>query len=167
MTVAIVVAVRSNNVIGLNGKLPWHIPDDLKKFRELTEGHAVIMGRKTYESLPEKSKPLPKRLNVVVSRTMSSVPGVLVCRTLEQAIATAIESTPPGRQVFVIGGEEIYGQAISLADEIYLTRVEDSFSGDSRFPLIPKDQWRVRTESKLFFQNDCEYRFIEYERIRQ
>jgi dihydrofolate reductase len=121
----IIVAVNKNRVIGKNGKLPWHISDDLKRFKSLTSGHTVLMGRKTFESL---SKPLPNRRNVVLSS--QQIPGIETYPSIEQAL----EKLKSEEKVFVIGGGEIYKQLLHKADEIVLTIVEDEYEGDTFFP---------------------------------
>jgi dihydrofolate reductase len=164
---ALIAAVSSNNVIGNRGKIPWHIPGDMKRFRELTMDHVVLMGRKTYESLPAQFRPLPGRLNIVISRSMPTQSGILVARSLEEAATKAEGWFPDRKRAFVIGGEQIYREAIHQADELFITRVEDSFPGDARFPRIERLKWCERSRTDLVFENDCEYRFLEYERIEQ
>jgi dihydrofolate reductase len=158
MSVVIVVAESSNHVIGRNGQIPWHLPGDLRRFRELTTGHVVIMGRKTYESLPERFRPLPNRTNIVLSRQHEfALHGALMATSLQEAIELA-DSDP----AFVIGGEQIYRQALPLADRIELTRVEDYFDGDSRFPILSRDIWQEVATTGLVFENDCQYCHITY-----
>lgn len=164
MKIAIVVAHSSNLIIGKDGRLPWHLPGDLKRFKELTTGHAVIMGRNTYESLPEKFRPLPDRVNIVVSTTMEATEGCLVARYYDEAVRLAQEATPHMERVFVIGGARIYYQALAEADEIFLTLVEQILDGDTRFPILPLGMWRQVECTDLFFENDLEYRHIKLER---
>jgi dihydrofolate reductase len=126
----LVLAVASNGVIGKDGKVPWHIPEDLKHFRRVTTGHAIIMGRKTWD---EVGKPLPNRRNIVVTRQPGLVlPGAEVTNTLEEAIARARTTDPEPR---VIGGAEIYRLALPLATKIYLTEVDREVEGDTFFAL--------------------------------
>lgn len=125
MKLIIIAAVNLNRVIGVNGKLPWHIPEDLKRFKNLTSGHTVLMGRKTWESL---GKALSNRRNVVISR--SKISDVESYQTIE----TALDELKNEEKVFVIGGGEIYSQLLKKADEIFLTIVENKISGDTFFP---------------------------------
>jgi len=125
--VTLVAAVARNGVIGAGGKLPWRLPEDLRHFKELTLGHPVIMGRKTFESI---GKPLPKRQNIVVSRNANfKAEGVEVVSSLPKAFEAA-----KGDEVFVIGGEQIYDEALSVADVIYLTLIHEEIDGDAFFP---------------------------------
>ena len=127
----IIAAVSINNVIGNNNKLIWKLSNDFKRFKNLTTNHSVIMGRKTFESLPN---PLPGRDNIVITRdTNYSKPNIQVCSSIEDAInLTKIDTQP-----FIIGGGEIYTQTINIVDRIELTRVHEEFDGDAYFPEIP------------------------------
>ena len=128
--VSIIAAVSENGVIGVDNKLPWYIPEDLKRFKKLTKGNTVIMGRKTYESI---GKPLPDRVNIVVSRNKDLViPGCLVVNSVTQAIRKADND----KDVFIIGGGEIYNSGIIHAKRIYLTKVHQEVEGDTKFPEI-------------------------------
>jgi dihydrofolate reductase len=134
--VSLIVAMDRNRVIGTRGRLPWHIPEDLKRFRRLTLGHHVVMGRKTWESI---GRALPGRTNIVVTRDRSfAAEGVLVAHSLEAALALAVGDA----EVFVIGGGELYAQALPLADRLYVTEVHGDFAGDTRFPEPPAGAWR-------------------------
>lgn len=160
MSVTIVVAYSKNRVIGNAGTLPWHLPSDLQRFKGLTLGHAVIMGRKTYESLPEKVRPLPGRTNVVISRNLTFAPGgdCLVANSMEEALSLA-DSDP----VFVIGGEQIYDLALPLADQVIVTRVESYITGDCHFPSLGED-WELESGSKTDFENGFTVRHLVYNR---
>lgn len=127
--ISIIVALGHNRVIGKDGKIPWHVSEDLKRFKRLTTGHAVVMGRKTYESI---GKPLPNRTNIVITRGVSSPAGCIAVHSLDEALARAREVEKD--EIFVIGGGEIYRQAIGLADKLYLTVVHKEFEGDAFFP---------------------------------
>ncbi|MRR50939.1 MAG: dihydrofolate reductase [Rhodocyclaceae bacterium] len=135
--IVIIAAVAKNGVIGKDNKLPWHLPEDLKHFKTLTMGHPMIMGRKTWESLPGR---LPGRPHIVVSRDTSyQADGAEVVHSLEAAIDAA------GRQgdtAFIIGGADIYAQALLLADRLELTEVEVEPEGDARFPPFDRQAWR-------------------------
>lgn len=138
MRISLIVAVDRTGVIGRKGTLPWRLPEDLKRFRELTTGHPVIMGRKTHESI---GRPLPKRTNIVLSRDANlEISGCVVCADLEAAFdeAREIEDT----EAFVIGGARVYQAALPHAARIYLTRVHATVSGDVRLPTIDPEAWR-------------------------
>lgn len=128
----LVVAVAENGAIGKDNQLLWHLPDDLKQFKKLTSGHTVVMGRKTYESI---GKPLPNRTNVIITRNENyEAPGCIVVSSLEEAIRTESD-------VYIIGGAEIYQQALPLTDRIHLTEVQASVEGDTFFPKLDSAEW--------------------------
>ncbi len=133
MNISIICAMAENRVIGNGPDIPWDLPDDRARFRELTWGHPVIMGRRTFQSL---GRPLPGRTTIVLSRDPGYRPeGALAARDLETALSLVGE----GREVFICGGEEVYRKAMPLADRIYLTVVHRDFEGDVLFPEIPVD----------------------------
>jgi len=121
-----IVAMAENRVIGNSGTIPWHLPEDFKFFKATTMGHAILMGRKTYESI---GKPLPGRENIVLSRTMPETPGVIVIRSLDE-----LKEPTNGRDLFVIGGEEIYRLLLPRVQELYVTKVPRTIDGDTHFP---------------------------------
>ncbi|APR99298.1 dihydrofolate reductase [Pajaroellobacter abortibovis] len=131
----LVVAMTSNRVIGHHGKLPWHLPEDLRHFRMLTEGHAVIMGRKTHESI---GRPLPQRRNIVLTHRPIFLPGCESAHTLEEALSLAREHDPEPR---IIGGATLYEQSLPLATRIYLTEVLQHVEGDTWFPPFSLEEW--------------------------
>lgn len=147
---AMIAAMGSNRVIGADGKLPWHEPEDLRYFKATTSGHAVIMGRKTWEAL---GRPLPKRRNLVVTRQAGfAAPGAEVFATLDAAIASARVGDP---EPMIIGGGEIYRLALPRATRIHLTEVRCEPAGDATFPDLDPRQWRVaseRTSGNLTFR---------------
>lgn len=157
----IIVAAAENNVIGKDNQLIWHLGDDLKRFKQLTTGHYIIMGRKTFESFP---KPLPNRTHVVITRqnTYKAPEGVILVNSLEDAIDAAKNDLQP----FIIGGGEVYRQAIKLAAKIELTRVHETFVGDAFFPAIDTSIWKETSNTfHTKDQNDdYDYSFITYER---
>jgi dihydrofolate reductase len=135
----IVVAAAQNDVIGDRNALPWRLPDDLKRFKALTIGKPVLMGRKTYESI---GKPLPDRPNLVMSRQSGlTIPGCTVVTSLDQALDAAHDITMGASELMVIGGAELYAQVLARTDVIYLTRVHAEVPGDTRFPSIVWDDW--------------------------
>ena len=154
----IIAAASTNNVIGFNNKLIWNIPNDLKRFKELTLGHSVIMGRKTFESLPN---PLPKRRNIIVTKNKDySRNGIEVTSNIEDAIDLCKSDSQP----FIIGGGEIYSQTIEIVDKIELTRVYKDYQGDAFFPDIPLDKFELTNELVNYLDDDSstKYSFLTY-----
>ncbi|MSQ58209.1 MAG: dihydrofolate reductase [Betaproteobacteria bacterium] len=159
--VSIIVAMDRGRVIGKDNRLPWHISEDLKRFKALTMGHPIIMGRKTFESI---GRVLPGRENIVVTRKASyAVPaGVKTANSLEAAIALASGE----EEVFVIGGREIYDQALPMAHRLHVTLVEGHFEGDTHFPSIDASLWReiAREQRSLCGEGYDGYAFVTYMR---
>lgn len=136
-----IAAVASNGAIGKANDLPWHLPDDMKYFMQTTKGHHIIMGRRNYESLPEKFRPLPNRNNIVVTRQPKfQAPGCQVVHDLNDAVRIAKENAEP--ELFIIGGAEIYKAAFPLADQLYLTEIAAQVDGDTFFPSFEKKDWQ-------------------------
>lgn len=159
--VSIIVAIAANGVIGDKNSLLWHIKEDMRFFRQKTTSHPVIMGRKTYDSL---GRPLPNRTNVVISRTLNHIEGCTVVHSLEEAIALF----PSEEEIFIIGGAQIYAQALDVADRMYITRIEHSYEGDTSFPEWNRAQWRlIEKESMLSGENfRYPFSFETYIRIK-
>lgn len=135
--ITVIAAVAENNALGKENQLLWHLPDDFKRFKTLTSGHYIIMGRKTFESFP---KPLPNRTHVIISRQANYQPeGCIVVNSLEQAI----EACPKTEEVFIIGGGEIYRQSIVVADKLDLTKVHTNFEADTYFPEVDLSEWQL------------------------
>jgi dihydrofolate reductase len=158
--ISIIAAVARNGVIGSGNRMLWYLPEDLRRFRQLTLGHVVIMGRKTFESI---GKPLPGRHNIVITRSREWVrSGCKAVRSMEAAIA-ALE---PGQDAFVIGGAEIYALALSLAGRIYLTEIDKDFPGDTIFPDFDRAEWRAVSRERYFLEgaDGFSYSFVEYRR---
>lgn len=154
--VTLIAAASENNVIGKDNKLIWHLSDDLKHFKDLTKGHFVIMGRKTFESMP---KALPNRTNIVITRKLDyQAKNAIVVNSLEQALQHAKGDTQP----FIIGGGEIYKLAIENSDRIELTRVHTSIEGDAFFPEINPVRWKEVSSEKRFKDDKNEYDFTFY-----
>lgn len=145
MQVALIVAAARNGVIGRDNQLPWRLPEDLKHFKAVTMGKPVIMGRKTHESI---GRPLPGRLNVVISRRPreSDTPDLHWVDSLEAALALVRREQPDAGEAMVMGGEQIYRRALPLADRVYLTRVALEVEGDAHFPELAPQQWRLTEE---------------------
>ena len=156
----IIAAAAENNALGKDNTLVWHLPDDFKRFKKLTSGHHIIMGRKTFDSFP---KPLPNRTHVVISRQDNfRKEEIQVVNSLERAIDLAADDPQP----FVIGGGEIYKMAMKLADKIELTRVHGTFEADTFFPEIDENQWKLISEE--FHEKDEKHNYpftyLTYER---
>lgn len=157
--IAIIVAHDSERAIGRDGGLPWHLPADLRRFRDVTTGHAVVMGRKTFESLPDAFRPLPGRRNVVLSSDPGYRPeGAEVFGDLDAALGACDDDC------FVIGGGVTYEQALPRAERVYVTFVEGRHGGDAFFPELPDDAWRRVDEGAQQVENDHRFAFITYER---
>lgn len=135
MSISIIVAMAANRTIGINNTLPWRIPEDLKHFKALTMGHHMVMGRKTFDSI---GKPLPGRTTVVVTRNRElKIEGCVMAHSLEEALAACAGE----EEIFVVGGAELYEQAMPLADTLYITEVRQSVEGDAHFPKFDKSEW--------------------------
>lgn len=139
-TVSFVVAMDRNRLIGDGGAIPWRLPHDLRRFREITMGHAVLMGRKTYESIPARFRPLPGRTNIVLSRQRDyEAPGCLLVHSLQEALA----AVDPAQELMVIGGAQLFRELLPSADRIYLTDIDGAYEGDVYFPEFDRSEWRV------------------------
>ena len=165
MRISLIAAVADNGVIGREGDLPWRLSADLRQFKRLTMGHHLIIGRRTWE---EVGKPLPGRDMVVVTRSRDFAPeGVQVVRSVEQALELAVEDDEP----FIGGGAQIYRLALArnLVDRIYLTRIHAEVEGDTYFPEIDLDEWKLMTEDhhEADDKNEYPYSFLVYKRDRQ
>ncbi len=159
MTISIIVAKSRNNVIGVHNQLPWHMPADLKYFKKVTTGHTVIMGRKTYESV---GKPLPNRTNIVITRQQDfHADGVTIEASLEQALKQVTAD-----EVFILGGGEVFGQAMNMADKLYVTDIDITLDGEVYFPEIDTCQWTLSSEEthQKDEKNPYDYSFKVYVR---
>lgn len=157
--VSIIAALgKTTRAIGKNNQLLWKIPEDLKRFKELTSGHPIIMGRKTFESI---GRPLPNRQNIIISRNANlAVIGATACHSLPEALADAKTNNP--KEIFIIGGAEIYKQAMPLADKLYLTLVESDAEGDAFFPNYSDFKKIVSEKSSV--TDGLKYTFIDLEK---
>lgn len=160
--VSLIVAMARNRVIGAGNRLPWHLPSDLKRFKALTMGHHIIMGRKTFESI---GRLLPGRTSVIVSRNPGfRFEGALIADSLDKALALAAADN----EVFVIGGEEIFREALKIADRILLTEIHRDFEGDAVFPPLPSAEWREAAREDLDdAASGLQYRNTTLERRRK
>jgi dihydrofolate reductase len=160
--IKILVAFDENRVIGKNNELIWHLPADLKRFKALTTGHVIIMGRKTYDSI---GKPLPNRTTIVISRNPDlQIEGVICTCSMEEAILKA--KSLSREEIFIVGGAEIYKLSLAVADQILVTQLHDIFEGDTFFPEIVADQWEVteRERGVTDEKNPYQYSFLTYSR---
>ena len=147
----LIAAVAENNALGKNNDLLWHLPNDFKRFKEITSGHHIIMGRKTFESFP---KPLPNRIHVIITRQNDfEHEGCIVVQNIEKALSVC----PINENLYIIGGGEIYQQSISFADQLDITRVHHSFDADVYFPEIDPEIWELTSET--FHQKDERHLF--------
>lgn len=161
--IALIAAMAANRVIGYGNKMPWHLPADLRHFKQLTMAKPVIMGRKTFESIG--NKPLPMRVNIVVSRDPNYQPnGVVIARDLNQALKIA--EGHAAEEIMIMGGASIYEQALPIADRLYLTFIQLNVPGDAYFPDLSKHRWReISSESHTpDAENPYNYSFVVYER---
>jgi dihydrofolate reductase len=159
--VSLVLAASRNDVIGKDNALPWHLPADLRFFKKTTLGHPVIMGRRTFDSV---GRPLPGRLNVVITRSDAYAPeGVVVVGSVDEALDRDYDCD----EIFVVGGSEIYRQSMKRADRIYLTRIDEDFEGDTFAPKIDPTQWHLvsREEHEPDEKNRYRYAFEVWERV--
>ncbi len=156
-----ITAASSNNVIGYQNELPWHIPEDLKFFRSKTRNHTVIMGRKTFESL---GSPLPQRANIIISRSAqkSENPHVHWTTNIEKAMKMAQEVSDE-EEIFIIGGGEIYKQSLDKVQRIYLTRIHQEYKGDAFYPEVPLHKFQLVEEKK--HEGQPSFSFLTYKRI--
>lgn len=160
--ISIIVAIAENGAIGKNNQLLWHISNDLKRFKTITSGHTVLMGKRTYASLPNGA--LPKRRNIVLTDNVDDkIPGCETAHSIDEALAM----TANEKEVFIIGGGLVYAQFLPLADRLYLTIVEKDFEADTYFPAIDFKEWKLI--KKEVVNNDSQhefvYRFENYERV--
>lgn len=170
MELSLIVALAQNHVIGIDNKLPWYLPNDLKYFKQVTMGKTIIMGRKTYESI---GKPLPGRTNIVITRQADYRPpnandSVRVVASLEAAreLAASLALINGQNEALIIGGAEIYTQALPLVDRMYLTEVHAEVDGDAYFPAFDRSQWQAvaREDFSAEGGNPYDYSFVVYER---
>ncbi len=162
--ISAIVAMSENRVIGRNNQLPWHLPADLKHFKMITTGHAIIMGRKTFDSI---GKPLPNRTNIIITRNRSfTASGCIITTSIDEAIQKAVDES--SKEIFIIGGTDIFIQSMPYISRLYLTIVHDSFEGDVFFPELNMNEWK-EIESilhKADHENKYSYSFLTLERIK-
>ncbi|MFC4158905.1 dihydrofolate reductase [Chitinimonas lacunae] len=155
--ISLIAAVARNGTVGRDNAMPWHLPADLRYFKSVTSGHPVVMGRKTFDSI---GRPLPNRHNIVITRQIDwQVEGITVVHSLEEALAAA----GPADEIFIMGGGQIYAQALPLADRLYLTEIDADFEGDAFFPAWPREQFREQARQEQQGES-FSYRHMVYER---
>ena len=153
MKKALIVAVTENGVIGKDNDMPWHIPEDLKYFKKITTGHCIIMGRNTYNSI---GKALPNRTNIVVSKTLEQAPeGCLLAISIDEAFKIAEEKKH--QEAFIIGGANMYHEALNKVDWAYITHIKANVEGDTYFPKLPKQFTKISSESVSSSQHNVEF----------
>ncbi|MEZ0231290.1 MAG: dihydrofolate reductase [Methylophilaceae bacterium] len=158
-SLSLIVAIAHNRVIGANNTLPWHLPEDLKRFRALTMGHHIIMGRKTYDSL---NRLLPGRTTVIVTRNPEyKVAGALIADSLQSAIDQSINDD----EVFLIGGAELFKDGLGLADKLYLTEIDATFDGDVFLPAFDLADWQEVSRESHTSENGLKFSYVNYQRI--
>ena len=162
MEISIIVAASTNNVIGKENGLPWRLPTDMKFFKDKTQGHTVIMGRKSWDSIPAKYRPLPNRINVVMSRDETlKLDCDLVSSNLQNVINYFTEQSSDD-ELFIIGGGELYKQAFPIATKLYLTRVLAEVEGDTYLEGFNPEEWTLKSTSVVLIENGFEFVFEEY-----
>lgn len=165
MVISMIAAVATNRVIGKDNDLVWRLPDDMKYFMETTKDHFVIMGRKNYESIPHKYRPLPNRTNIIITKQKRyKATGCIITNTIEEALDYAREQSQ--EEVFVIGGGQIYAQSLPLAHKLYITEVKEHFEGDTYFPELDLRQWDEisRKHHDKDERHNHEFDFVIYKR---
>ena len=156
---SLIVAIAKNRVIGVNNTLPWHLPEDLKRFRALTTGHHIIMGRKTYDSL---GRLLPGRTTVIVTRNPDyKMEGAIVVNSLEAAIAACGDDS----EAFLIGGAELYKDGLKLANKLYITEIDAEYEGDAFFPEFEINEWKAGERETHRAESGLSFSYITYQRV--
>ncbi|MFZ9046896.1 MAG: dihydrofolate reductase [Cyclobacteriaceae bacterium] len=167
MKISMIAAMSRNRVIGKENDLPWHLPDDFHYFKESTSGRHVIMGRKNYESLPHRFRPLPNRINIVMTRNQSfQAEGVIVAKNLDAALKVAKDNNE--QEAFIIGGGQIYALGLEYADCIYLTEVDADIDGDTYFPKFDASRWTEveRSHHPIDDRHTYAFDFVTYSKNR-
>jgi dihydrofolate reductase len=166
MIISLIAALSKNRVIGKNNDLPWRLPDDMKYFMQTTSSHHIIMGRKNYESLPEKFRPLPNRTNILVTRQSNyQAPGCTIVHSIPEGIGIAQSSGED--ECFIIGGAEIYQMGMQFVHRMYLTEIKAVVQGDTFFPWFDPDDWHEtsRTHHAADERHAYAFDFVIYDRI--
>jgi len=167
MIISLIAAVAENNVIGKNNDLPWHLPSDMKYFKDTTMGHCVIMGRKNYDSIPLKYRPLEGRPNIIVTRQKDfKAEGCIVVNSVEDAICECKKRNET--EVFIIGGGDIFRQTMDIADKIHYTKIHHTFEGDAFFPKLDETKWKLMSKKDIQpdAKNKFPFSFCVYEKVK-
>ena len=157
MNLTIIAALSENSVIGIENRIPWRIREDMRRFKDLTTEHPVIMGRKTYESIPSKFRPLPERKNIVLSNSLESSDRIYIARDIQEALRLAED-----KDTYVIGGRSIYELFLPIVNRMELTRVHRHFEGDVTFPEVDWSDWRLVKEERGTSEEKIPYSFLTY-----
>nr|AIA14313.1 Dihydrofolate reductase [uncultured bacterium] len=166
MIISSIAAVSQNHVIGRNNDLPWNLPDDMRFFMQTTKGHHCVMGRKNYDSIPDKFRPLPNRTNIVVTRQADfKAPGCIVVNSIERAVSIATSNGET--ELFIIGGADIYRSAMPVTQRMYLTEIQAQIQGDVFFPTLDKAEWKEtkRTHHQADERHAYAFDFVVYDKI--
>ena len=167
MNISIIVAISKNGVIGRNNKLAWNLPDDMFYFSKMTIGHSVIMGRKNWDSIPNKWRPLPNRKNIIISRNINqNIKNVDITNSIEKAIKIGRKNED--EEIFIIGGGEIYNLGLKYADKLYITEIKKIINGDTYFPKWNKNEWKEisRITHPSDIKHKYEFDYVIYDRIK-
>jgi len=154
-----------NRLIGQGSGLPWRLPDEIRRFKEITMGHPVLMGRKTYETIPQKFRPLPGRTNIILTRQQEyDAPGCIVVHSLQEALS----AVSPEEELMVIGGSQLFDALLPIVDRLYLTEIDDEYEGDVYFPALDMNQWRevAREEHPRDDRHESPFVFLVLDRLR-
>ncbi|MFN2162650.1 MAG: dihydrofolate reductase [Candidatus Promineifilaceae bacterium] len=163
--VSFVVAMDRNRLIGKGSGLPWRLPDEIRRFKAITMGHPVLMGRKTYETIPQKFRPLPGRTNIILTRQKGyEAPGCIVVHSMEEALS----AVSPEEELMVIGGSQLFNALLPVVDRLYLTEIDGQYEGDVYFPELNMTQWSevAREEHPRDDRHDSSFVFLMLDRIR-
>ncbi len=159
MTISLIAALGKNRVIGSDNSIPWKLPADMKRFKEITMGKPVIMGRKTFESI---GRPLPHRTNIIITNDKNyKADGCIVVHSADEALKAA-----KGSEIMVIGGAQIYKLFIPIANRMYLTFIDKEFEGDAYFPQYNKHEWKETSREEHIDENGLKYAFVNFDRIK-
>jgi dihydrofolate reductase len=165
LIISLIAALSENFIIGKNNDLPWHLPDDMKFFMQTSKGHHCIMGRKNYDSIPDKFRPLPNRTNIVVTRQKGfKAPGCIVVNSIDKALEIARSNGEV--EAFIIGGAEIYRQGMEVTQRMYLTEIKATIEGDTHFPEFKKEDWKEvkRNHHPADDKHQYAFDFVVYQR---
>jgi dihydrofolate reductase len=159
MNLTIIVAISENNIIGSKGKIPWKIKEDMNRFKQLTLDHPIIMGRKTYESIPKKFRPLPRRKNIILSNTFEQREGIYIARNLNDSLILT-----ENQDAYIIGGTETYKIFLPLVNYLEITKVHANYDGDAFFPIIQWENWDLINQEEKISEEGVPFSFLSYKK---